>query len=104
MVTTNSNEPDRLLDYEGLAEYLGIGLESARAYLARAVDHRKKAARFNDPSYIRPGDLPEPDVYFGQSPAWRQSTISAWNASRPGRGNVTAPVPVVTRRRTLTTV
>lgn len=103
MATTNSTN-DRLLDYELLAEYLGIGLESVRAYNARAVHHRKQAARTGDPNYIRPGDLPEPDAYFGQSPAWRESTIRKWNAARPGRGNVTAPVPTVTARRALASV
>jgi hypothetical protein len=97
-----TNNPDDLLGYEELAETLGIGLESARAYNARAVDHRRKAARTGDPSHIRPGDLPEPDAYFGQSPVWRRDTIDRWNAARPGRGNVTAPVPVV--RRVLATV
>lgn len=84
---------DRLLDYEGLAELLGIGLESARAYNARATHHRKLAARTGDPNYVRPGDLPEPDNYFGQSPAWKESTIREWDANRPGRGKVTAPPP-----------
>ena len=92
-----TNKPEGLLGYEELAEYLGIGLESVRAYNARAVHHRRLAARTGDPNYVRPGDLPEPDLYFGQSPVWRKTTIDAWNAARPGRGNVTAPVPVVGR-------
>ena len=99
-----TNRPDDLLDYEELAEFLGIGIESARAYQARAVHHRKLAAKFNDASYIRPGDLPEPDRYAGQSPLWFRSTIEKWNAARPGRGNVTAPVPVMGRKRQLATV
>ncbi|WNN96029.1 helix-turn-helix DNA binding domain protein [Arthrobacter phage Hirko] len=84
---------DRLLDYEGLAELLGIGLESARAYNARATHHRKLAARTGDPNHVRPGDLPEPDSYFGQSPAWYESTIKAWDEQRPGRGKITTPPP-----------
>lgn len=91
MATTN--KPDGLLDYDLLAEKLGISIESARAYNARATHHRKLAARTGDPNHVRPGDLPEPDAYFGQSPAWRESTIEAWDAARPGRGNMTAPAP-----------
>jgi predicted DNA-binding transcriptional regulator AlpA len=91
MATTN--KPDRLLDYEQLAEKLGIGIESVRAYNARATHHRKLAAKHGDPNYVRPGDLPEPDHYFGQSPAWFESKIDAWDAARPGRGNMTTPAP-----------
>jgi hypothetical protein len=99
MATTNNTpQPGDLLDYEELAEYIGVGLESIRAYNARAVHHRKLAARTGDPNHVRPGDLPEPDRYAGQSPLWFRSTIDAWNKNRPGRGNVTAPVPVITRR------
>lgn len=91
MAPTNREDP--LLDYEGLADRLGITLESARAYNARAVHHRRKAARTGDPNHVRPGDLPEPDHYFGQSPAWRQSTIDRWNKERPGRGVTLTPPP-----------
>jgi predicted DNA-binding transcriptional regulator AlpA len=86
---------DRLLDYEALAELLGIGLESVRAYNARATHHRKIAAKTGDPNYVRPGDLPEPDNYFGQSPAWTESKIRAWMDARPGRGNMITPPPTV---------
>ena len=92
-----TNKDDRYLGYEELAEKLGISLESARAYNSRAVDHRRKAARTGDPSWVRPGDLPEPSAYFGQSPVWLESVIDEWNAHRPGRGNVTSPVPVLPR-------
>jgi hypothetical protein len=88
-----TNKPERLLDYELLADKLGISIESARAYNARATHHRKLAAKYNDPNHVRPGDLPEPDAYFGQSPAWRESTIDAWDQARPGRGNMIAPAP-----------
>ena len=88
-----TNQPDKLIGYEELAELLGLTLESARAYNARATHHRKLAAIRNDPNEIRPGDLPEPDHYFGQSPAWFESTIKTWNEARPGRGNTTTPPP-----------
>jgi len=88
-----TNKPERLLDYELLADKLGISIESARAYNARATHHRKLAARYADPNYVRPGDLPEPDAYFGQSPAWNESTIDEWDKARPGRGNMIAPAP-----------
>jgi hypothetical protein len=91
MATTN--KPDRLIGYEELAEMLGLTLESARAYNARATHHRKLAAERGDPNYVRPGDLPEPDHYFGQSPAWFESTIKTWDESRPGRGNIVTPPP-----------
>ena len=105
MATTN--QPDKLIGYEELADLLGIGLESARAYNARATHHRKLAARRNDPNEIRPGDLPEPDHYFGQSPAWFESKIKAWMDARPGRGNMTTPPPtgqIPKARRTLVSV
>jgi hypothetical protein len=89
---------DRLLDYEGLADLLGIDITSARAYNARATHHRKLAARTGDPNHVRPGDLPEPDIYFGQSPAWRESTIKEWDKARPGRGNMTTPPPTAQLR------
>ena len=91
MAPTNREDP--LLDYEGLADRLGITLESARAYQSRAVQHRRLAARHGDPNFVRPGDLPAPDHYFGQSPAWRASTIDKWNNERPGRGNMLTPSP-----------
>ena len=91
MATTNS--PEGLLDYEGLAAKLGISVESARAYNSRALDHRRKAAITGDPNHVRPGDLPAPDVYFGQSPAWRVETIEAWDKARPGRGVALTPPP-----------
>lgn len=91
MATTN--KPDKLIGYEELAELLGLTLESARAYNARATHHRKLAAERSDPNYVRPGDLPEPDHYFGQSPAWFESTIKKWDEARPGRGNITTPPP-----------
>lgn len=91
MATTN--KPDKLIGYEELAEKLGLTLESARAYNSRAVQHRKLAAETGDPNHVRPGDLPEPDHYFGQSPAWFESTIDKWDESRPGRGNLIAPPP-----------
>ena len=79
-------QPAQLLDYEGIAEHLGISVTSARAYNSRAVDHRRKAERTGDPSHIRPGDLPAPDGYFGQSPVWSVETIDEWNRNRPGQG------------------
>lgn len=88
-----TNQPDKLIGYEELADMLGLTLESARAYNARATHHRKLAAETGDPNHVRPGDLPEPDHYFGQSPAWFESTIRRWDESRPGRGNITAPTP-----------
>lgn len=85
----------KLLGYEELAEKLGISVDSARTYNGRAHRHRRMAEKHNDPSLIRPGDLPEPDAYFGQSPVWKESTIDRWIKNRPGQGvNVdTRPIP-----------
>lgn len=30
--------------------------------------------------------LPEPDACIGRTRGWKQETIDAWNAARPGRG------------------
>lgn len=30
--------------------------------------------------------LPEPDAIVGHARGWKEQTIDAWNAARPGRG------------------
>lgn len=74
------------LDYAGIARELGIGIESARSYAARAKRHRKLAEMTGDKSHVRPGDLPEPDAHFHRSPLWKESTIKRWKKDRPGQG------------------
>ncbi|AHB31721.1 helix-turn-helix DNA-binding protein [Mycobacterium phage Bernardo] len=32
-------------------------------------------------------NMPEPDIIVGNHKGWKKSTIEAWHASRPGRGN-----------------
>lgn len=32
------------------------------------------------------GDMPKADEYVGRTPLWREETITAWLASRPGHG------------------
>lgn len=83
--------PNELVDFRGLAAIAGIKVSSARAYHSGAKFRRKKAAAENDPSIIRPGDLPEPDTFHGQSPVWRVRTIHKWMANRPGQGVYTGP-------------
>jgi hypothetical protein len=69
-----------------LADLLGIGILSARAYNTRAALHRKEAREKNNPDLVRPGDLPIPDGRFGNSPYWEEATINKWLEQRPGRG------------------
>lgn len=74
------------LDLAAAAERTGIRYRTLRNYHHRAEHHRRLAELENDPSYIRPGDLPKPDNIFGRSPVWMPATIDAWLASRPGQG------------------
>lgn len=69
-----------------LSDLLGIGILSARAYNTRSALHRKQAREQNNPNLVRPGDLPEPDGRFGNSPYWEEPTITKWMEQRPGRG------------------
>jgi hypothetical protein len=78
--------PNELIGFKDLAEIAGIKLSSARAYHSGAKFRRKMAERTGNPSIIRPGDLPEPDSHFGQSPVWRVKTIRTWMKNRPGQG------------------
>lgn len=74
------------LDLSAAAERTGIRYRTLRNYHHRAERHRRLAEQENNPSYIRPGDLPKPDNVFGRSPVWEPATIDAWLASRPGQG------------------
>lgn len=76
----------KILDIKALAEHLGLGVASVRTYNGTANMHRRKAAETGDKSYIRPGDLPEPDGYAGQAPYWFEATINKWQETRPGQG------------------
>jgi predicted DNA-binding transcriptional regulator AlpA len=58
---------DAILDRAAVAERLGI--------------HRDSVTRL-----INRGQCPEPDGRAGQAPWWYEATITAWIASRPGRG------------------
>lgn len=78
--------PERLLDTGGVAEIAGITAATVRLYLKRT------RRRVTDELRLRPADFPLPDDQFGRSPAWRESTIRAWLAVRPGRGRPTPGV------------
>jgi predicted DNA-binding transcriptional regulator AlpA len=54
---------EELLDTQRVAVMLGIKAETVRGYKKRGI-------------------LPEPDDYFGRSPAWRRSTIEEWDTAR----------------------
>lgn len=60
-------DSDELLDYQAVADRLGIARTSVEAYRWRGI-------------------MPEPDRVMGRSPCWRASTIEDWIAGRPGRG------------------
>ena len=62
-----AGQPSDLLDTAGVAELLGITAKSVREQRSRGL-------------------LPKPDALDGRSPLWRPETITAWQASRPGRG------------------
>lgn len=67
------------LDLQGVAAHTGLEYTTVRGYHTLATRRRRAHAS-------RPGDLPKPDDHFGQSPAWKISTIDAWLATRPGQG------------------
>ena len=69
----------KLMDYTAIADRLGVKVKVARKYLGDARRHRAEG----NP---RPGDMPEPDAYYGQSPVWKASTVEKWIARRPGPG------------------
>lgn len=62
------DKEDRLIGYADIAELAGVKPSTVRGYRAQ-------------------GRLPEPDdLSVPDRPRWRLSTITAWIASRPGRG------------------
>lgn len=70
----------KLMGYEQVAARAGVSLLTLRnSYMVKARAHRRAGTP-------RPGDLPEPDVTAGASPAWFPETIEAWLARRPGQG------------------
>lgn len=73
------------LDYRAVAAYLherhglDVGVPSLRVFLARARANRRAGAPTDS-------DMPEPDVMFGRTPAWKPRTIDRWIKRRPGSG------------------
>ncbi|KXK63334.1 hypothetical protein AWW66_03205 [Micromonospora rosaria] len=59
-----------------MTDYLDSAALAARLGIKTTSIHRMRSR----------GDLPEPDRMIGRSPAWRPSTIDAWQAGRPGHG------------------
>lgn len=61
----------QLIGLAGVAELLGVSVNTVGAYRAR-------------------GRLPKPDdLSVPDRPRWREATITAWHAGRPGQGNHT---------------
>lgn len=75
----DGSDADPYLDTREAAALAGVAYATMRYYLQQARAHRAAGKP-------RPGDLPEPDRYFGRSPAWRRSTITTWLDNRPGQG------------------
>lgn len=68
------------LDMAGIAELLGVKHQSVHVYHTRAKRNRTAGTP-------RPGDLPEPDERFGNTPVWHVDTIERWRTQqRPGQG------------------
>lgn len=76
----------KFLDIGDIAELLDIGRPSAQTYHQRARQNRRNGVE-------KPGDLPEPDRYFGKTPVWKETTIKKWMKNRPGRGAGGGPTP-----------
>ena len=75
-----------LLDLRAAAEVVGVAYRTMRNYHQTAERHRRLAEKNDDPTFIRPGDLPPPDETYGRSPVWKLSTIKKYMHDRPGRG------------------
>lgn len=58
---------DTYLDAAAVAKMLGVQPTTVHQYRLR-------------------GTIPPPDLVVARSPAWREETIRAWLASRPGSG------------------
>ncbi|MFJ6532500.1 hypothetical protein [Microbacterium sp. NPDC091662] len=65
------------LDLAAIAALLGVQVNTAQVYHKRATRNRREGTP-------KDWDMPVPDATFGRSPAWRESTIKAWIAARPG--------------------
>lgn len=65
------------LDLAAIAALLGVQVNTAQVYHKRAVRNRREGN-------TKDWDMPVPDATFGRSPVWRESTIRAWIAARPG--------------------
>jgi hypothetical protein len=85
-ITVMTTSPPDYLDLAEVAEIVGVQYRTLRNYHQTAERNRRLAAKYDDPSFIRPGDLPKPDKTFGRSPVWLPATIEAWMAHRPGQG------------------
>lgn len=68
--------PDRRLYGEEVADLLGIAYSTWRGYCTEAPNRRRQAP-LEDGTDIERGHA---------RPWWWESTITAWNATRPGRG------------------
>ncbi|XNL98380.1 helix-turn-helix DNA binding domain [Arthrobacter phage Bumble] len=66
------------LDYEEIADLLGVTVDTVRTYQKRAAANR----RAGTPSAR---DLPEPVRRVGQSPLWDADQIRDWMKSRENR-------------------
>lgn len=67
------------LDMQAIADRLGVKRDSVHVYHTRAKRNRAAGTP-------KPGDLPEPDGQFGNSPVWLVETIERWVNERPGQG------------------
>lgn len=68
-----------VLDLAAIAERQGWTITTARTLHKRAQRRRRE-------NTVRPGDLPPPDGHAGRAPWWYETTIAAWEKTRPGRG------------------
>ncbi|WNO25890.1 helix-turn-helix DNA binding domain protein [Arthrobacter phage Altadena] len=66
------------LDYDEIAERLGVTASTIRTYQKRANANRRAGA-------ARDVDLPEPVRRVGQSPLWSEAEIEAWMETRENR-------------------
>jgi hypothetical protein len=79
---------DCLIGTEVWAALQGVEMSTFYSQRTRSTAHRRHDAQQpQEPSQVRPGDMPEADEKSGNAPLWRMRTYRAWEEQRPGKAS-----------------
>lgn len=67
--------PSQIYGFAELSKITGMSTSTLSTLLHRSRHNRSEGR-------VHPNDIPEPDMYFGLSPAWHRDTVRAWLVSR----------------------